>query len=228
MLLSKIWIIIYGVSIARFTEKIKLHFQDAAVIIRETTKRGTRMTAEYDVTGIRLETPRLILRPVAEGDFSDYFEYMSNPAVTEPEGMNALFTEEEARSVLQTLMDRRETLALVLKDGGKMVGTLSLQARDWEKYPISPRLLGREFGFDLNPAFWGRGLMPEAVQAAAEYCFEVLHCDYLTCGHFLGNDKSARVIQKCGFQFLFDTSHTFHTGRTERIRTYIRYRRGSQ
>jgi len=181
------------------------------------------MTAEFDVTNLHLETPRLILRPVAERDFSDWFEYMSDPAVTEPEGMTALSTQEEAREDLQRLMERRETLALVLKNGGKMVGTLSLQARDWEKYPISPSLLGREFGFDLNPVFWGRGLMPEAVRAVTEYCFGKRSYDYLTCGHFLGNDKSARVIQKCGFQFLFDTSHTFPTGRTERIRTYIRW-----
>lgn len=181
------------------------------------------MTARYDVTGMALETERLLLRPVEMRDLEDYLEYMSLPEVTEPEGMQALASREAGEQALKKLADSRECLALVLKDGGKVVGTLALQARDWEKYPIAAGYAGREFGFDLNPAFWGRSLMPEAVQAVAEDCFQRLSFDYLTCGHFLGNDRSARVIQKCGFRFLFDTSHTFPTGREEQIRTYIRW-----
>ena len=41
--------------------------------------------------------------------------------------------------------------------------------------------------------------MPEAVNTVIHYCFEMLGYDYLTCGHFLRNDRSRRVVEKCGF-----------------------------
>ena len=47
--------------------------------------------------------------------------------------------------------------------------------------------------------------MPEAVNAIIDYCFQELKLDYhLTCGHFNRNDRSRRVIEKCGFQYQKD------------------------
>ena len=51
----------------------------------------------------------------------------------------------------------------------------------------------------LSKAYWGRGLMPEAVQKVIEYLFEEVKLDVIFCGHFLSNRQSARVQEKCGF-----------------------------
>ena len=104
-----------------------------------------------------------------------------------------------------------------------MIGTVSVQKRDWTMYPVDRRLKGREFGFDLNRAFWGQGLMPEAVKAVQNYCFETLNYDFLTAGHFLGNIKSKKAIEKCGFVFLFEAEHQNPGFWKKMIRTYIRY-----
>jgi len=51
--------------------------------------------------------------------------------------------------------------------------------------------------------------MPEAVQCVIQYCFKQLHYDYLLCGYYNKNNKSRRVNEKCGFQFLKEVD--FHT-----------------
>ena len=60
----------------------------------------------------------------------------------------------------------------------------------------------KEIGYVLSKAYWGRGIMPEAVNAVMGYCFDTLKLDALTAGHFTDNAQSRRVIEKCGFTFV--------------------------
>jgi RimJ/RimL family protein N-acetyltransferase len=56
-----------------------------------------------------------------------------------------------------------------------------------------------EIGYWLGKRWWGRGLATEAVQLLVQHCFETgFH--RLTCGHFVDNPASQRVIQKLGFE----------------------------
>lgn len=82
-----------------------------------------------------------------------------------------------------------------------MIGSLGLEPRD-EDAGLPEELQGREIGYVLSRDYWGRGLMPEAVKAVIDYCFQELSFDYLTCGHFDRNDRSCRVVEKSGFRFL--------------------------
>ena len=59
---------------------------------------------------------------------------------------------------------------------------------------------GREIGYDLAKDQWGKGLMPEAVQAVINYMFNEIDLDFLLCGHFNKNNQSRRVQEKCGFK----------------------------
>lgn len=51
----------------------------------------------------------------------------------------------------------------------------------------------------LSKDYWGKGLMPEALNEVIRYCFEDLKLDFLVCGHFTDNNQSKRVQEKCGF-----------------------------
>ncbi len=192
-------------------------------ILHNGYKLYKKMTAPIDVSDIRIEPPRLILRALEEGDLPDLHEISSNPEIAKFDGWKVSDSVEETRErMLQTIAEK-EDLAVVLKETGKMVGTFGIQARNWLDYPIDTNLMGREFGFDLNQKFWGKGIMSEAVTAVSDYCFRVLGYDFVTCGHFLGNERSARLIEKCGFVFLFEAEHTMPSGSRPVIRTYIRY-----
>ena len=159
------------------------------------------MIAPIDVTNVRIETERLLLRPWKETDLADFYEYASVPGVGEKAGWNHHQSLDESRKILGFFINGKKTLALELKENGKVIGSLGLEPRD-EEAGLPAELQGREIGYVLSKNYWGRGLMPEAVNAVIHYCFDVLDFDYLTCGHFDHNDRSRRVVEKSGFTFL--------------------------
>ena len=178
------------------------------------------MIAPVDVTGIRIETPRLILRPWQEADAEDFYEYARVDGVGQRCGWLPHQNLEESRMILQMFMAEKKTFALELKENGKVIGSIGLETRDAD-LDIPVNLMGREIGYVLNKDYWGRGLMPEAVKAAIDYCFRVLQMDYLACGHFEWNHQSRRVIEKCGFQFWKDVAFKTRAGDMENTRLYI-------
>ena len=71
-----------------------------------------------------IETERLILRPFAESDYEDVFEYLNEPMVRCFACMK-LNTLEEAKA--ETLKKAKETdylFAVVLKESGKVIGEI--------------------------------------------------------------------------------------------------------
>lgn len=182
-----------------------------------------KMTAAFDVTGVRLETERLVLRLWQESDLADLHEYFSDPLVAPGMGWKCSETLDETKGRLERYIHNREDFAIVLKETGKVIGDISLRAYNWEMYPIDRTLRGREFGYGIQSDYWGRGLVPEAVNALIDYCFNQLGFDFITCGHFAENVKSKRVIEKCGFTHLFDATHYLPSGATPFICTYIHY-----
>lgn len=186
-------------------------------------KIAREMTAPVDASAITIETQRLLLRPVQQRDLQDLHAVVSDGDVAALTGFRQSMSLEDSQKCVQAYMDGNETLALEWKETGTVIGTISIQKRPWYNYPLDRKLRGRELGFDLGKAYWGKGLMPEAVRAVCDYCFRVLHYDFVTCGHFLGNSQSARAIEKCGFVFHFDTTADYPDGRSIPIHSYIRY-----
>jgi len=180
------------------------------------------MNAPIDVTTIRIETERLILRPWQQSDLRDLYEYASVPGVGEKAGWNHHRSLEESQRILSIFISGKKTLALELKENSKVIGSLGLEPRD-EDAGLAAELLGREIGYVLSKDYWGRELMPEAVRAVIDYCFDVLGYDYLTCGHFNHNDRSRRVVEKSGFKFLKDVITPTVRGIDEPGKLYVLY-----
>lgn len=180
------------------------------------------MNAPVDVTNIRIETDRLILRSWRQEDLEDFYEYARVDGVGQMAGWQPHASMEKSQAILDGFIREKKTFALELKDSGKVIGSLGLEARG-RNVGIPEELLGREIGYVLSKDCWGRGLMPEAVNAVIDYCFSVLGFDYLTCGHFVRNNQSRRVIEKCGFHFLTEYDFETRMGTSERVKLYILY-----
>ena len=180
------------------------------------------MNAPIDVTNIRIETDRLILRAWRESDLQDFYEYARVDGVGEKAGWSHHQSLEESERILNSFIRHKKTFALELKENGKVIGSLGLESRD-EDAGLDPKLLGREVGYVLSRDYWGRGLMPEAVRAVIVYCFDMLSYDYLTCGHFDHNDRSRRVVEKCGFTFLRNVITPTVRGINEPGKMYVMY-----
>lgn len=188
------------------------------------------MIAPIDVTSLRIETPRLLLRPWAMADLEDFYEYARVEGVGQMAGWCPHKSREESAAILESFVREKKTFALVLKETGKAIGSLGLEER--ESIPEEDRgLFGREIGYVLSKDYWGRGLMPEAVGAVTDFCFHTLGYDWLTCSHFLWNNQSRRVIEKCGFRFFREGRFETRFNTVEITADYIIYnpnKRGNQ
>lgn len=159
------------------------------------------MDIQIDMTGTVLETDRLILRPWEESDLEDFYEYASVPGVGEMAGWKYHESIEVSKQVLDSFIEEKNVFAVVLKENNKVIGSLGLHPSWANDDPAYKALVQKEIGYVLSKAYWGNGLMPEAVKRAIQFCFEVIGLEAVAIGHFQTNNQSRRVIEKCGFKF---------------------------
>ena len=179
------------------------------------------MNAPIDITNIILQTDRLFLRPWRQEDLEDLYAYAKVDGVGQMAGWLPHESLEKSQQILDMFIDGRKTFAIEYK--GKVIGSLGIERYQEENHPELKDLQGREIGYVLSKDYWGRGLMPEAVQRVIQYVFEDIHLDFVMCAHFLWNRQSARVIEKCGFQYLCTCEHKTRFETVEITREYILY-----
>lgn len=179
------------------------------------------MLAPIDITGIRLETERLILRPWSMDDLDDFYAYASIEGLGQMAGWTPHKSIEESAFVLNLFLEGKKTFAIELKETGKVIGSVGIEAPDPD--PEAEKL-GREIGYALHKDYWGRGIMPEAVHAVMDWCFGTLGYDYLTCSHFDWNNQSRRVIEKLGFRYFSTTRSETRYDTVENSMNYICYK----
>jgi len=146
-----------------------------------------------------LETERLLLRPWEEGDAAALYKYAKDPQVGPAGGWPPHKSVEESLEVLRSGgLSGPETYAVVLKETGEPVGSVGIMDFQCDQVPPDPH--SREIGYWIGVPYWGRGLIPEAVEALLRRCFEDLGCTAVWCAYHDGNIKSRRVQEKCGFR----------------------------
>jgi RimJ/RimL family protein N-acetyltransferase len=59
-----------------------------------------------------------------------------------------------------------------------------------------------EIGYWIGRPWWGQGFATEAAGALVGHCFSAAGFERVTCGHFVDNPASAKVIAKLGFRFV--------------------------
>lgn len=170
------------------------------------------INAEVDLTNIVLETERLIIRAWKETDLEDFYEYAKVDGVGQMAGWNPHQSVQESKAILEMFLKGKNEFALELKENHKVIGSLGLEKMSLSLGGEYDNLSGREIGYVLSKAYWGRGLMPEAVKAVIAYCFQNEKYDYLICSHSVTNNQSKRVIEKCGFQFVKESSRVMTNG----------------
>ena len=123
--------------------------------------------------------------------------------------------------ILGSFIKHKKTFAL--EYNGKVIGSLGIEEYSEENYPELDALQGREIGYVLSKAYWGQGLMPEAVKAVIDWLFHEVRLDFIIVGHFDRNAQSKRVIEKCGFQYIKTTKFETRYDTVENSMEYILY-----
>ena len=177
------------------------------------------MNKQIDITNTVLTTKRLTLRPWRESDLADFYEYASVDGLGQMAGWVPHRNMDESRQILSHFIEGKNIFAL--EHQGKVIGSLGVHGYKETQYPELKDLTGVEIGYVLSKAYWGQGLMPEAVQAVITWLFQDIGLDFIICGHFDHNDRSRRVIEKCGFQYVKTVPFETRLGTTETALDYL-------
>ena len=166
-------------------------------IWRKKLKKMERMSS-LSIPILPLETPRLLLRPYAEKDLLDFFT--SHPQVGPAAGWTPHKNISESRKILDSFIAGGEVWAVEEKTSGHVIGSVGLHQDVVRKVNKDIVLT---IGYTLSAACWGKGYATEAVRRVLRYVFSEAAepPELISVRHYDFNNRSRRVIKKCGFKF---------------------------
>ena len=149
----------------------------------------------------KLESKRLIIRPLVPEDFEAYFSFIRDYKATQYLSLNQ---EQRTRRGSKEMFDliienyAKENqifvLAVIRKEDNKYMGSLGLypveDSSDWEVF------------YTLLPDYWGKGYATEATRRILTYAFFELNLDRILAYIFPENEASARVAERLGMKDL--------------------------
>ncbi len=147
----------------------------------------------------RIETQRLILRRFKTEDADDMFtNWASDPEVTRYLTWPAHTSVEVTGYLLSDWVSRYENggyfnWAMEYRKTGRVIGNISVVR-------LNENIEAAEIGYCMGKAYWGQGLMPEALKAVIDYLFDVAGMNRISAGHDVNNPKSGRVMDKAGMR----------------------------
>lgn len=160
---------------------------------------GGDLEGRAGVLAVVMETARLVLREVGEGDAGFVLELLNDEAFVRYIGDRGVRDLEGARRYIAERMVgsyRREGFGMYvaeLKEGGAAAGVCGLVRRD--------ALPGVDVGFAFLPAHRGRGYAFEAASAVMEYARDVLKLPRVLAIVSPGNAASVRLLGRLGLKF---------------------------
>ncbi|MEP7356308.1 MAG: GNAT family N-acetyltransferase [Anaerolineales bacterium] len=144
-----------------------------------------------------LETDRLVLRQVTADDTEAIFRMLADPAVTRYLGRQPFSALDQAASRVQAYADEFKARtglawAVTQRSDGQFMGL----CRYTQFFRFHYRA---EIGYLLSRAWWGQGVMPEAVSAALDFGFTRLGLHSVQADIDPANNQSRRLLEKLGF-----------------------------
>ncbi len=145
-----------------------------------------------------IETERLRLRPLTTADVPAFFRLFSDPVVARylsaPPMTDPAQAEEKVAAILRHY-DEGDVLQWGIEDreSQKLIGTCTL-------HQIHRQNRRAELGYVLGSAWWGRGLMHEALVAFVGQAFGHMKLHRLEADIDPRNQNSAKSLERLGFQ----------------------------
>jgi RimJ/RimL family protein N-acetyltransferase len=137
------------------------------------------------------------LRPIVQADLAHWYEYLSMPVVYEHTSWSlrspsdlASYVEELAPATAESAL----RLAVVLRASGELIGTVGFHS-------VSSRDRRAELAYDLAPHMWGKGLATYLAMLLVAWAHEQASVGRVQATVLLSNERSARVLERCGFAF---------------------------
>jgi len=146
-----------------------------------------------------VQTERLILRPVEEGDYTAIFEYARDPDVAKYTTWEAHKNIEDSKAHVRFILKRYKenkpsNWVVILKDGNRLIGTCGFVS----EFRSNNRA---EVGFAISKDCWNMGYVTEALKKALEFGFKTIGYNRIEAICDVENTASAKVMEKCGMKF---------------------------
>jgi RimJ/RimL family protein N-acetyltransferase len=156
---------------------------------------------------LRLETERLIIRPMEPDDAEGLLDMLRDPSTWEFIGPPRVASLEDARGFVAQKAGYNEEHAFALwtvveKTSGVVIGDCGLQVLE-----EGPDV---ELGYHLAAPYRRRGYTTEAARACLRYGFEELGLDRIVAVAWPDNTASQRVMEKCGMRRVGPGFHYGH------------------
>lgn len=146
-----------------------------------------------------LTTNRLFLRQIQPEDAEALFAIFSDKEVMKFHGNPAHQTLDDTHEWIERLQSRyskREGIrwGITLQGQDRVIGTCSFHRFDEGYHRV-------ETGYELNRAFWGQGIMVEAMSAVLTYGFAELGLQRIEAVIDIVNERSKSLLLKLGFTY---------------------------
>jgi ribosomal-protein-alanine N-acetyltransferase len=145
-----------------------------------------------------ITTARLLLRRITNEDAGEIFSMRSNEDVMKYLDRPRAQCMRDAEAYIEIVnksLDLNDGIlwGIALKeDRGRLIGYIGYWRMKKEHYRA-------EIGYMLDPAFWRKGIMREAMLAVLDYGFDVIHLHSIEANINPGNSASAGILEATGF-----------------------------
>ena len=147
---------------------------------------------------MKLETERLIIRPINLNDKNEIFEYRSDAETNKyqgwiPENINNV---ETFIGKISKNIDEPETwfqFVIINKENHKIIGDLGIHFFDSDNKQV-------EIGCTLNKDFQNKGFATESLKRVIDYLFKKLKKHRIITSIDPENKSSIRLVERIGFR----------------------------
>ncbi|MBV8207347.1 MAG: GNAT family N-acetyltransferase [Acidobacteria bacterium] len=151
-----------------------------------------------DAAALRIETARLILRPLSMADIDDVWEYASDPLVTRFTRFDHHTRKDVTRQWLASALEGATgdnfLFGLEHRELRHVIGGCAIRACNKSDSHA-------EMGWALARAHWHQGYGTEAVRGVIGFGFEQLRLNRLEARCIPAHTASRRLMEKCGMRF---------------------------
>lgn len=113
------------------------------------------------------------------------------------DGLPYPYTEQDGKDFISAMLsaDENETFAFAITVDNIVIGSIGIFRQG------NIHRLTAELGYYIAEAYWGKGIMTEAVRQICEYVFSKSDIIRFFAEPFAYNIASCRVLEKAGFQY---------------------------
>jgi RimJ/RimL family protein N-acetyltransferase len=152
---------------------------------------------------IKIETNRLILRPLELTDAESFFKMDSNPAVHKYLWNKPVENIDETIKVIQFVQQQYADnqigrFAVVLKETNQFMGWAGIK---FNTEIVNNKQNFYDIGYRLDEEFWGKGYATEASFAWLKYGFETMKIEKMDAAAHNDNIASNKILQNIGMNF---------------------------